>query len=316
MRSVYDHRPSEAPATQAAAERPHLTEQTSARGRRPTHPAPLTLRALDTSQKSPKRCTRSSRFVTLALVTVPGKGGRPRKWCSDADRVRAYRARQAGRDEPPELDQALAEGDELARAMEEVREVTAELVAAAATEQELRDEVRSLRRELAARDKRFGWLERTSQAQRAARQAAERERDALACELTELRARTRVTISGTRPIAAPSRRCRRRHVQSGAGRNESNRSAGTDRSLLVGRRLALTLRARDHARDHATDHATDRTPRLVEGHLPAAAPTTGARRRFLRSERQRDRPRSAGLLGSRRRWLCRQLGKRLPGGVE
>lgn len=137
-------------------------------------------------------------------MTVPGKGGRPRKWRSDADRVRAYRARQSGREEPSELDQALADGDELARALEETRALRAELVAVAATEQELRDEVRSLRRELAAGNKRFGWLEREAEAQRAAKQAAERERDALARELTELRARTRVTVSGTRPIPAPS----------------------------------------------------------------------------------------------------------------
>ena len=151
-------------------------------------------------------CGVRNRRVSLrsGFVTVPGKGGRPRKWRSDADRVRAYRARQAGRDEPPELDQALAEGDELARAMEEVRALRAELVAVAATEQELRDEVRSLRRELAARDKRFGWLERTSEAHRTPKHAAERERDALARELTELRARTRVTVSGTRPIPGPS----------------------------------------------------------------------------------------------------------------
>ena len=151
-----------------------------------------------------KRCTQSSRFVTLALVTVPGKGGRPSKWRSDADRVRAYRARQAGRDEPPELAHALADGDELARAMEEIRALRAELVAAADTEQALRQEVRSLRRDLAARDKRFGWLERVSEAQRSATEAAERERDALARQLTELQAHARVAVSGTRPLAAPS----------------------------------------------------------------------------------------------------------------
>ena len=41
-------------------------------------------------------------------MTVSGKGGRPRKWRSDADRVRDYRARQRGVDEPPTLAQALA----------------------------------------------------------------------------------------------------------------------------------------------------------------------------------------------------------------
>jgi chromosome segregation ATPase len=137
-------------------------------------------------------------------VTVPGKGGRPRKWRSDADRVRAYRARQAGRDEPPELADALANGDELARAMEEIRALRAELVATGQTEQALRQELRSLRRDLAARIKRFGWLEGASEAQRTAREAAERERDALARDLAELQARLRVAISGTRPNATPS----------------------------------------------------------------------------------------------------------------
>lgn len=181
-----------------------------------THPAPLARKALDTSQKSPAVYAIVA-FRYARAVTVPGKGGRPRKWRSDADRVRAYRARQAGREEPPDLDQALADGDELARAMEDVRALRAELVSAAATEQELRDEVRSLRRELAARDKRFGWLERTSAAHRTAKQAAERERDALARELTTLRDGIRVAISGTRPIPdpppalpAPSRAERRR----------------------------------------------------------------------------------------------------------
>ena len=150
-----------------------------------------------------KRCTQSSRFVTLGAVTVPGRGGRPRKWRSDADRVRAYRAPQAGRDEPPELAEALANGDELARAMEDIRVLKAELVAAGQTQQALRQEVRSLRRELAARNQRFGWLESASEAQRAAKEAAERERDALARELTDSQARARVAVSGTRPIATP-----------------------------------------------------------------------------------------------------------------
>ena len=88
--------------------------------------------------------------------------------------------------------------------MEEIRALRAELVAAADTEQALRQEVRSLRRDLAARDKRFGWLERVSEAQRSATEAAERERDALARQLTELQAHARVAVSGTRPLAAPS----------------------------------------------------------------------------------------------------------------
>ena len=136
-------------------------------------------------------------------MTVPGKGGRPRKWRSDADRVRAYRARQAGRDEPPELDQALAEGDDLARAMEEIRALKAALASAAGKEQALRQEVRGLRRDLAARDKRFGWLERTAATDRAAREDAERERDQLVREVAAMRALRRVPVSETRPSTAP-----------------------------------------------------------------------------------------------------------------
>jgi len=64
------------------------------------------------------------------VVTVSGKGGRPRKWRSDADRVRAHRARQRG-DEPPTFEAALDAGDELARAVEHARQLQAELAAAA-----------------------------------------------------------------------------------------------------------------------------------------------------------------------------------------
>jgi len=65
------------------------------------------------------------------VVTVSGKGGRPRKWRSDADRVRAYRARQRGEDEPRTFEAALDDGDDLARAVEHARQLQAELAAAA-----------------------------------------------------------------------------------------------------------------------------------------------------------------------------------------
>ncbi len=54
-------------------------------------------------------------------MTIPGKGGRPRKWRSDADRSRAYRARQRGEAGPLPLEQALAEGDDLARLRQEIQ---------------------------------------------------------------------------------------------------------------------------------------------------------------------------------------------------
>jgi hypothetical protein len=56
-------------------------------------------------------------------MTVPGRGGRPRRWRSDADRQRAFRARRDGRPEPPTLAQALDDGDELALALERIREL-------------------------------------------------------------------------------------------------------------------------------------------------------------------------------------------------
>ncbi|HYN31974.1 MAG TPA: hypothetical protein VES40_05065 [Ilumatobacteraceae bacterium] len=63
-------------------------------------------------------------------MTVPGKGGRPRKWRSDADRVRAHRARERGEAEPATFDQGLGDGDELARAIDRGRQLQAELVVA------------------------------------------------------------------------------------------------------------------------------------------------------------------------------------------
>lgn len=63
-------------------------------------------------------------------MTVPGKGGRPRKWRSDADRQRAVRARANGGEGPPTLLQALDDGDELARAWEMIRDLGEQLQAA------------------------------------------------------------------------------------------------------------------------------------------------------------------------------------------
>ena len=57
-------------------------------------------------------------------MTIPGKGGRPRKWRSDADRSRAYRARQRGEEEPTTIDQALDDGDELAEARREIERLS------------------------------------------------------------------------------------------------------------------------------------------------------------------------------------------------
>jgi len=70
-------------------------------------------------------------------MTVPAKGGRPRKWRSEADRVRAFRARQRGDEEPATLDVALADGDELARAVDRIRQLQVELAAAGGARKDL-----------------------------------------------------------------------------------------------------------------------------------------------------------------------------------
>lgn len=92
-------------------------------------------------------------------MTVPGKGGRPRKWRSDTDRQRAYRARNAGVDEPPTLDQALDDGDELAALWARFRDQATQLAAADETAKQLRRERDQARRELAAEQQRWGWIE-------------------------------------------------------------------------------------------------------------------------------------------------------------
>lgn len=126
-------------------------------------------------------------------MTVPGKGGRPRKWRSDADRVRAYRARQAGVDEPPVLAQALDDGDELAQVWAMVRDLGEQLDTANTTIKQVRRERDQTRRELEREQHRWGWIESHNTELTA-------ERDRLLGELDELRDRPRV-IETPRPAA-------------------------------------------------------------------------------------------------------------------
>jgi len=91
-------------------------------------------------------------------MTIPGRGGRPRKWNSDADRVRAHRARQRGEAEPPTVDLALASGDEAAVAWERVRALGTELDERRAVIETLRADVRSAKRALQDERRRFGWV--------------------------------------------------------------------------------------------------------------------------------------------------------------
>lgn len=134
-------------------------------------------------------------------MTVPGKGGRPRKWRSDADRVRAYRARQAGVDEPPVLTQALDDGDELARVWAMVRDLGEQLATANATIKQLRRERDQARRELERERHRWGWIESRNTELTVERDRLETERDTLAIELVEIRERlTRLQRAAAPPV--------------------------------------------------------------------------------------------------------------------
>ncbi len=79
-------------------------------------------------------------------MTIPGKGGRPRKWRSDADRSRAYRARQRGEAEPVTVEHAVVDGDELARARHEIERLAMALANREAELRALRAEVERHRR--------------------------------------------------------------------------------------------------------------------------------------------------------------------------
>jgi hypothetical protein len=139
-----------------------------------------------------------ARIVTFRYdgsVTVAGKGGRPRKWRSDADRVRAYRARQRGDSEPSTLEQAFDDGDELAKALERERVLHEQLMTAQSVERELRASLAAAERELARQLKRMDWLE-ASQADAAADLAAAQ------AELDTLREHSANDVSTDRPQRA------------------------------------------------------------------------------------------------------------------
>jgi chromosome segregation ATPase len=122
-------------------------------------------------------------------MTVPGKGGRPRKWLSDTDRVRAYRARQRGEPEPTTAADAAASDGALAAALRRQHDLETLLTDA-------RAEITSLRERLTAAELSVDRLE-----QRAAR--LERERADLLHQTTELRDQLRQSAAPPREPAAP-----------------------------------------------------------------------------------------------------------------
>jgi hypothetical protein len=117
-------------------------------------------------------------------MTIPGKGGRPRKWRSDADRVRAFRARQRGAPEPSVLLTVVDESDELAAAWDGVRELGEKLDRQRVVERSLRRELATARRELEAQQTRFQWLNDSNEALRSKLAAGDGERRELARRLT------------------------------------------------------------------------------------------------------------------------------------
>ena len=104
------------------------------------------------SQTITRWVNEALRFVTLHLVTVPGKGGRPRKWLSDTDRVRAHRARQRGDVEPPTFEEMSSGDHELARALRRQSQLEAQLADA-------RQDIRWLEHDLAETEAKSAQLE-------------------------------------------------------------------------------------------------------------------------------------------------------------
>lgn len=144
----------------------------------------------------------------MVLVTVPGKGGRPRKWRSDADRVRAYRARQRGEREPVAFDVALTDGDELALAIERVQQLQAELASALAALAELDAALQSERRRHVATKRKLERARADLEGHRAADARRLDESRAVHDELEALRSETDRLRSG-QDTAGPNRAARR-----------------------------------------------------------------------------------------------------------
>lgn len=137
-------------------------------------------------------------------MTVPGKGGRPRKWRSDADRVRAYRARQRDLPEPPTVVEAIEDGDELAEAWDTIRRLGVQLDEAQQGAESSRRELKRTQGEFERERARFGWIEANSDSQRFELERVTAERNTLADDNRTLVQRLRVLESGTRPPAKHS----------------------------------------------------------------------------------------------------------------
>jgi hypothetical protein len=155
-------------------------------------------------------------------MTVPGKGGRPRKWRSDADRVRAFRARHRGEEEPATFQEALVDGDDLARAVERSRQLQADLVAALASLSESNVALQTERRRHQSTLRRLDRARTELDGLRTAGARREEELELLREGFTELEAENvalRARIALTAPAAQPQ----------GLNRAQRRRAAKRDR---------------------------------------------------------------------------------------
>ncbi len=145
-------------------------------------------------------------FRYTPTMTVPGKGGRPRKWRSDADRVRAFRARHRGEEEPATFEEALVDGDDLARAVERSRQLQADLVTAMASLSESNLALQTESRRHQSTLRRLDRVRTELDGLRAARARREDELELLREGLAELRAENaalRARIALTAPATRP-----------------------------------------------------------------------------------------------------------------
>jgi chromosome segregation ATPase len=141
-------------------------------------------------------------------MTVPGKGGRPRKWRSDADRVRAFRARERGEEEPATFEEALVDGDDLARAVEHARQLRTDLVAAMAALSEPNATLQTERRRHQSTQRRLDRARAELDGLRTAGARREEELELLREGFAELRAENaalRARIALTAPAAQAQR---------------------------------------------------------------------------------------------------------------
>jgi hypothetical protein len=164
-------------------------------------------------------------FRYTPTMTVPGKGGRPRKWRSDADRVRAFRARNRGEEEPATFEEALVDGDELARAVERSRQLQADLAAAMASLSESDSELQTERRRHQSTLRRLDRVRAELDGLRSTNARRDEELELLREGFTELRVenaalRARIALTAPAPQAQGLNRAERRRAAKRARSND------------------------------------------------------------------------------------------------